>query len=41
MIVENNIIKMPDTNYVPNPDGLGCELFKRMKKHKDLVAQVI
>lgn len=36
----NNIIKMPELNYVPSEYGLGHEIFYSMKKYQNLIAQV-
>lgn len=37
---KDGIIKMPDINFEPNPNGLGDELFKVMAKNGDKIAQV-
>lgn len=37
---EANIISLPEDGYVPNPKGLGWELFEAMKKFKDNIGQV-
>ncbi|KAI4471466.1 long-chain-fatty-acid--coa ligase [Holotrichia oblita] len=38
--VIDNIIKMPDLNYVPGEYGMGYEIFHSMKKYQNLVAQI-
>lgn len=40
MLDEDGVIKMPDINFEPNPNGLGDELFKVMVKNGDKIAQV-
>lgn len=37
---EDGIIRMPDTSFEPNPQGLGNELFRVMMKNRDRIAQV-
>lgn len=37
---EDGVIRMPDIDFEPNPNGLGDELFQVMRKHKNKVAQV-